>query len=237
MSLLLSYTDKIYTKIDYNGRSKNISVYDNSINMDEKIEELSKINARLVSFIDRILTDNDIGLNKQNYYKELLKDEFPELIKTEPDNKMTLTRIITSESDSYSDDEKQDKLNEMKGGFYQDIEFNLFSDDEIMKGGAETPKTSKNKSVKINTDANIIHTIDGNQPNKGTTRDKIERRLNRLSANDVKQIGGKFNIKPVKGKKYLTKTDVIDKVKKNTRIYKKVIEHINDNYEDILTES
>lgn len=67
-----------------------------------------------------------------------------------------------------------------------------------------------------------------------TKKQKINRKLNKLGANDVKKVGKEFNIKPETGKRYLTKSYVIDKVSKNTRLYGKVLDHVNTKYKDIV---
>ncbi len=55
-----------------------------------------------------------------------------------------------------------------------------------------------------------------------------------MGANDVKKVGKEFNIKPETGKRYLTKSYVIDKVSKNTRLYGKVLDHVNTKYKDMV---
>jgi hypothetical protein len=67
-----------------------------------------------------------------------------------------------------------------------------------------------------------------------TKKQKINRKLNKLGADDVKKVGKEFNIKPETGKRYLTKSYVIDKVSKNTRLYGKVLDHVNTKYKDIV---
>jgi len=65
-------------------------------------------------------------------------------------------------------------------------------------------------------------------------KQKINRKLNKLGADDVKKVGKEFNIKPESGKRYLTKSHVIDKVSKNTRLYNKILDHVNTKYKDIV---
>jgi hypothetical protein len=185
---------------------------------EKKISDLIDLNYRMLSFIETILSneENCLKHGKHIYMKELFMIEFDDIVNKKND----ICEEISIDM-SKSDTEKQ-----------------TISDDEIitnkMRGGHDN---SDNKKVVFDATNDKIYEIEKIFRKKDTTKAKIDRRLKRMYANDVKKIGKEFNIKPTNGKKYLTKNDVVERIKRNTRIYSKIIDHIDDNYNDIVTES
>jgi len=191
--------------------------------MNKKIEDLTNLNYRLMSFMQTML--NQEGTREKHgkfiYLQSLFQKEFDDIIHetyTRAENNTEILDIVIPESET-------GPLNMVNSE-------GIFTDE--MMGG---DKKLVSKSVKIDTNKDEIYEIKKIPKKKDTKKAKIERRLNRLKADEVKKIGKKFNIKPNKEKKYLTKTDVIDNIKVRTGLYNKVLEHVDDNYNNIITET
>lgn len=223
--------------------------------MEKKIEELTNLNYKLISFIESILSQEEtcVKNGKHIYLKSLFEKEFINIMSKNDKEKHNLQnasnkndinvrRVIDNDEIFY----KNNNTEEIEIDIPEiDIEsLKLEKSEEFfpfeMVGGNENNKNEKNennKNVKIDTSKDKIHEIKKNVVKKDTTKAKIERRLNRLKADEVKKIGKEFNIKPTNNKKYLTKTDVINKITRTRQMYNKVLDHVYDNYNDIITES
>lgn len=241
--------------------------------MEKKIEDLTNLNYRLISFIETILSREEhcIKHGEHIYLKQLFQNEFNDILNKNQnggDQKLTITRQITREpvelyipipeSDIQPiEDNSEQFLKEMIGGDEKKeiiIEGDQIESDtedlfEYLK--QELPKEQQGgklksilkKKVQLSTINDRILSDTDNESMKNrekihkkaeTKKQKINRKLNKLGAEDVKRVGKEFNIKPEKGKRYLTKKHIIDKVSKNTKIYNKVLDHVNENYKDIV---
>lgn len=202
--------------------------------MDQQIKDLTDLNYRMLSFIETILSNEEQCLRngKHIYMKELFIMEFDDIINKKYEKPVD-TKLNIQKITNYDD---FDEL---------DIEIPISDDDQPkdnnseiildkMIGGSTFKKSPK---VEFNTADNKIHVIGKNNSKKTNKKAQIQRRLKRIKANDVKAIGKEFNIKPATGKKYLTKESVINKISSNTRLYSKVLDHIKDNYNDVITEN
>lgn len=202
--------------------------------MDQKIQDLTDLNLEMISFIETIINSEQHSLNrgKHIYLKTLFLKKFDDINNKkyiQPDkSKIKIHKIIVN--DDYDELDIDIPISEQTQQFDESSDIII----DKMIGGSTIKKNTK---VDFNTGDNKIHKIGKNNVKKGTKKDQIERRLKRIKANDVKAIGKEFNIKPTTGKKYLTKDDVINKISRNTRMYTKVLEHIKDNYNDVLTET
>lgn len=202
--------------------------------MDQQIKDLTDLNYRMLSFIETILSNEEQCLRhgKHIYMKELFIMEFDDIINKKyekpVDTKLNIQKItnyddfdeLDIEIPNSDDDQPKDNNSEI-----------IF---DKMIGGATI---KNNPKVEFNTADNKIHVIGKNNSKKPNKKAQIQRRLKRIKANDVKAIGKEFNIKPATGKKYLTKESVINKISSNTRLYSKVLDHIKDNYNDVITEN
>lgn len=194
--------------------------------MEKKIEDLTNLNYRLISFIETILSQEEtcVKNGKHIYLRSLFEKEFIDFLSKKGKEENKLIEIIDIDIPE-SDTEPLNLINSDE----------IFTD-EMIGGNKKLVK----KNVTIDTSKDEIYEIYEikNEPKKkDTMKAKIERRLNRLKADEVKKIGKEFNIKPTKEKRYLTKTYVIDKIKANTRNYNKILDHVKNNYDDVITET
>lgn len=202
--------------------------------MDHKVKDLSDLNYKMISFIDTIINSeqHSIDRGKHILLKSMFLKEFDDILNKkyeEPEEKKIKINKITK----YDDYDELD-IDIPKSDEEPYTEKKSDEKEHKMIGGSTNKKNSK---VDFNTANNKIHNIDKNIIKKPNKKAQIERRLKRIKANDVKAIGKEFNIKPTTGKKYLTKDEVINKISRNTRLYSKVLDHIKDNYNDVITEN
>jgi hypothetical protein len=221
--------------------------------MEKKIEDLTNLNYRLISFIETILSNEEtcVKNGKHIYLKSLFEKEFIDILskndKTEDNlqggsdkNTINIRRVIGN--DEIFEENNDTEVIDIDIPKSESEPLNLINSDEIfpleMVGGYENnDNTNNSKNVKFDNTKDKIYEIKKEPKKKDTKKAKIERRLNRLKADEVKKIGKEFNIKPTKEKKYLTKTYVIDKITRNRQIYNKILDHVQDNYDDIITET
>lgn len=200
------------------------------------IKDLEDLVYRMISFMeDTIITEkNPITKGQKIFMQKAFIDQFSDVlhkkneIRTKQCNedidedKAVLINIVMPKSESDNDElidedvidipNEEPKINSMKGGSRKNVSINLEENVEY-EPEFEDSKKKENK------------------------KQKLDRKLNILKANEVKKIGEKFNIKPEQGKKYLTKSHVVQKIKNNTKLYTKVLKHINKEYDDLRTES
>lgn len=191
--------------------------------MEQQIADLENLNYGLISFIDTVINNEHHSIERGKHI--LLRDRF-----------------IREFGDIL--DKKKEQESEKE---YDELEIDIQnSDDEPFTEKKKTyfkPKMiggstiEKKRKVEIRTANNKIHKYTPKKEKKTNKKDQIERRMKRIKANEVREIGKEFNLKPEAGKKYLTKDQVIAKITRNTRLYSKVLNHIKENYSDVVTEN
>jgi hypothetical protein len=182
--------------------------------MEQKVKDLTALNARLISFIDTIIESECkcFKRGKHLLLQQIYINEFSDIINSKPIEYIEIDIPATTEEPEKKHEESEINITPSKEELIekQDIKIDNLkkvSFAPIQKGGTKKRYTNKQR---------------------------INKKLNKLKAEDVKKVGKKFNIKPESGKRYLTKTHVIDKVSKNTKIYGKVLEHVNKEYGDLV---
>src|ERR1700722_6327184 len=160
--------------------------------MEKKIEDLTNLNYRLISFIETILSNEEtcIKNGKHIYLKSLFEKEFIDILSkndTEGDNlqggsnKNTINiRRVTGNEEMFEENDNTEVI-EIDIPESDTEPLNIIKSDEIfpyeMMGG---DKKIVKKNVKIDTSKDEIYEIKNESKKKDTKRAKIERRLNRL---------------------------------------------------------
>jgi len=201
------------------------------------VRDLEDLVYRMISFMeDTIITEkNPIAKGQKIFMQKAFIDQFSDVLHRKKDIQTKRYEEVIDEDKAYLINivmpKSEEAKEEMKDELFMDIPMKE-TKTKVMKGGQ--PK----KSVMINLDDNVEYEPEIEETKKKESKkQKIDRKLNILKADDVKKIGQKFNIKPEQGKKYLTKNHVITKLKNNTKQYTKVLKHINTNFEDLRSES
>lgn len=124
---------------------------------------------------------------------------------------------------------------EHKPGSFVEIKYDILkeTDDVIDKNESvidkKEPVIEKKK---------IIHRViikdkkqTGGSINKNISKKQIlNTKLGKLKAKDIIEIGKHFDIKPEKGKKYLTKSYVVDSLNRKNKSYDVIIKHIDEKF-------
>ena len=201
------------------------------------IKKLEDLVYRMISFLeDTIQLDNDgVTKGKKIFMKTMFIKEFSDILDKKKDieakrreedilsDEACVINIVMPKSESEEYKIKDEEILDIP---------KIDEKNKVITGG--NPK----KIVSINLDNNVEHEPEIDETKiRETKRQKIDRKLKTLNAGEVKKIGQKFKIKPEQGKKYLTKTHVLKKIKNNTKLYKPVLKHINKTYDDLRSES
>lgn len=201
------------------------------------VRDLEDLVYRMISFMeDTIISEkNPVAKGQRIFMQKAFIDQFSDVLDKKKEIDTKRREEVFDEDNAYLINivmpKSEEAKEELKDELFIDIP-NKKTKTKVMEGG--NPK----KSVMINLDDNVEYEPEIEEPKiKESKKQKINRKLNILKADDVKKIGGKFNIKPEQGKKYLTKNHVISKIKNNTKLYTKVLKHINTNFEDLRSES
>lgn len=176
---------------------------------------------RMISFMEDIVKaeTNPVEKGKKILIKTVFLNEFSDILdkKNEIENKICEKNYSNVETDIINIDIPKTESEEHI----------LVDELEIESPNKKQKKVSIQDNQKGGSKKSHVKKLE-------TKKQKINRKLNKLGAEDVKKVGKEFNIKPETGKRYLTKSHVIDKVSKNTRLYSKVLDHVNTKYKDLV---
>lgn len=143
---------------------------------------------------------------------DINSDKMPE------EKELVVTKMYGGKKEISQDDFSSDSLNDYLKN--EDIEV------ETPQTISSEPKSILKKKVVISTEK---EEVENNQTggNKETKFEKLERKLNRAPAETVKKIAKDLGIKPLKGKKTITKSEAVEKILANKRYHKQTREKLN----------
>lgn len=204
------------------------------------IDDLTNFNNRLFQFTKKLITSNH---NKNEYFTNVkkykqLREDYNNLISNFQNggnvNEIELLEIITPKDDDkliLRDESNFNMSFENENLDLLDTE-NNFLDDEKMIGGYDFSNNKTNKKQVS------FSTFNDNNNNSSSIskNDKLFRKLNTMWAEQVINIGKSLSFKPQKNKKFLSKTEVINKIMNNPNLHNQVMKEIN-NFELLQSET